>query len=610
MFNLKRKSLKIYLGLLCFTLICLSQLLYTMQETLPLVNHPPLIQYSERGINPTDKFLRIYNDIGVLNHISYEIAKRGIHSRNIQQMSDAWGELTVFDGTTGNITTNIAVAKDTIGLVRYNRRENAITIVFHGSRNFQDWLTNFNPIPMKARDVPLNFDGTYHEGFLFKYKSCKENLERILSSIVDTLPTNVQSELQFIVSGHSQGAALAHIASIDLTQDFLKRKFGPNFDNKERNKLYGWYLSYLPFGSDDTARNFCETAVGGNNILWHTILYDPIARTGIFSHFQGPGHLALEYPKEVLAKSANHAKEFIQESMIVRKDADYWLQAADITYKIGSFLYNKSITKEAALALAFPKLALAKIVFDRVFYPYHFMEYVNESEIMFNYDLINHPIDALAKGREYQQYYYHPDARELHDAAWKRNYDRVRELLRKLLPLVGQTCYVGYNNGHFITPLHLAAISNDPELLNVLLEGKSAEDLYKSDTILKTCASEGFTPFHSAAYEGNAQVLRHLLNFNHFGRFFTTKSECNIPIHYAAENGHLEAVQVLSNISNEQQHYSPKNIEKHRDNTWHALKVARDKLSWVEVEPLGNKEKIERYKRVYDYLKGYYLKIR
>lgn len=196
------------------------------------------------------------------------------------------------------------------------------------------------------------------------------------------------------------------------------------------------------------------------------------------------------------------------------------------------------------------------------------------------------------------------DAQKLHAAAWEPNYNRVRELL----PSEGPTCYTrlpGYKPGHVITPLHIAVYTNNPELLNVLLEGKTTEDLYTSyPLILHTYDSAGFTPFHSAAHDGTAQILKHLLNFNHFGRFFETESGCDTPTYYAAKNGHLEAVQVLCDISGAPRCYSPEEIEIHRSNMWKALLVARDELKHIKEHKGDDQELIQRYERVCAYLES------
>lgn len=553
------------------------------QKVAPAI-HLPLIQSSNGNFTFAEKFLRIWHDVKILNDISYKIIEDTNNPHN-QQTIPHWDNLKVFHGTSGNVYIAGGFFDDVPGLIRYNRTENIIAIIFHGSSNCADWLTNFICTPRKAQEIGLNFEGTYHKGFLCKYKDCKENLEYALSSIMDALPIDVQSQLQFIVSGHSQGAALAHIASIDLTQNFLKTRFS-NFENKNNNKLYGFYLAYLPWREDNITRTFCETTIGGNNILWHTVEYDPVSRAGIGSHFKGPGHLGIEYFSEVIKKDIKNTST-----------TDLFDHA--IKYPAGAVIMTFAAFT-APLWLIPAGLVAAKSLL-RLHSPIHLR---GES---CNFALLNNPEDALAKSCTWQKYCYQPDARELHEAAWQSNYIKVKELLKKVSP----TCYIGHEKNfptptHFITPLHIAAYKNDPKLIEILLEGKTPEELYKEKTILYAYDSADLTPFHSAAYDGNAEVLKCLLNYNRCGRFFVNQAGNKTPMYYAAKNGHFEAVQVLCDISNELQHYSPGDIKTLKNIMGDALSEACCKIKCLEGDlnymAETNKEEIEKYKRICDYL--------
>lgn len=71
--------------------------------------------------------------------------------------------------------------------------------------------------------------------------------------------------------------------------------------------------------------------------------------------------------------------------------------------------------------------------------------------------------------------------------------------------------------------------------------------------------------FIQQPYEGKAKILRRLLDFNRYGRFFVSEhNPLTTPTCIAAKNGHLEAVKVLADISGAQ--FSAEDIEKHKSN--------------------------------------------
>lgn len=194
---------------------------------------------------------------------------------------------------------------------------------------------------------------------------------------------------------------------------------------------------------------------------------------------------------------------------------------------------------------------------------------------------------------------------QLHIAAYAKDYARVRELL----PFAGRTCFKRYDTygEHHITPLHIAAYENDTQLLDILLEGKSAADLYQPQTILYTYCSSGLTPFHAAANDGNAQVLRRLLSFNRYGRFFVNQEVSMTPLDCAVNRGHLEALQVLCDISAELQYYSLQDLEIHRNNMVHALSLASYEIKgfkghFIRLIQLGGPRYTATYKNICDYL--------
>jgi predicted lipase len=85
---------------------------------------------------------------------------------------------------------------------------NAIVVIFRGSANFQNWLTNLNTV---RTSYPACGGCSVHSGFYSGYNS--------VSSTVKNDVNNLKSkyrDAKLIIAGHSLGGALAILAAADL----------------------------------------------------------------------------------------------------------------------------------------------------------------------------------------------------------------------------------------------------------------------------------------------------------------------------------------------------------------------------------------------------------
>jgi triacylglycerol lipase len=96
-----------------------------------------------------------------------------------------------------------------------------LVLTFQGSTSQIDWIQNFSF--RKTRSPSGSYRG--HRGFIEKYKSIREHVQRVIDGILESFRIE-----KIYVLGYSQGAAVAVVAAEDIPTMF------PRF----RNTVYGF----------------------------------------------------------------------------------------------------------------------------------------------------------------------------------------------------------------------------------------------------------------------------------------------------------------------------------------------------------------------------------
>lgn len=99
-------------------------------------------------------------------------------------------------------------AHDTQGYVGYDSSKSAIVVSFRGSESIQNWISNLDAI---LTDYPPCSGCRVHKGF---YRAEQSSVNAVISE-VKTLKQKYPS-YSVVVTGHSLGAALATLVSVDL----------------------------------------------------------------------------------------------------------------------------------------------------------------------------------------------------------------------------------------------------------------------------------------------------------------------------------------------------------------------------------------------------------
>jgi hypothetical protein len=162
------------------------------------------------------------------------------------------------------VLTNITT--DTHGYVAIDDSLSTVYIVFRGTTDLQNWITNLDAF--KAADLRLpncggnDADILVHDGFYDAYQSVQSQLAQALQ----LLKNNGKGNYKIVVTGHSLGAALATLAGIQLVCD------APSDDQSLVVYNYG-----SPRIGNGAFFMFVSGTIGGKmQLLRHTHWRDPV----------------------------------------------------------------------------------------------------------------------------------------------------------------------------------------------------------------------------------------------------------------------------------------------------------------------------------------------
>lgn len=94
-------------------------------------------------------------------------------------------------------------------------------LVFRGTENFRDWLSDFNVIRVRMTlpNVPAVKEPKVHYGFIRQYRTIDKDINGLVRKM--TMEDNLET---LHVTGHSLGGALASIACVALKKEFPNLK--------------------------------------------------------------------------------------------------------------------------------------------------------------------------------------------------------------------------------------------------------------------------------------------------------------------------------------------------------------------------------------------------
>ena len=290
-----------HIGLLCASVL---------HSSLSAAIDGPLVQEHQGELRINELFTeRLVNDLHYLIKRSYRLthrdddaydyttprklmADRYSHLRYADSECHDWFMLKPFTGThgsstIGHLTCKNGVEADYPGFAALLQQENMppiIAVVFRGSqsRSFQplngilgpSWLTNFSASKMECPES-INLDGAlFHKGFLEKYLSSRLNVMSDIWTLWKKIPKEQREQTRFIITGHSQGAALTAPAALDITKNLLPKLFKREFNNLETPRLFVYALSGPNSVGNRETKNMINEVVGRDNIIRHSSIFD------------------------------------------------------------------------------------------------------------------------------------------------------------------------------------------------------------------------------------------------------------------------------------------------------------------------------------------------
>ena len=128
---------------------------------------------------------------------------------------------------------------DTHGYIGYTESKKSIYVVFRGSESIKNWVSNLDAV---LTDYPKCSGCDVHEGF---YKAEQHSINNILSEV--KILKEKYPSFEIVVTGHSLGAALATLASVDIKEAGLEPVYVYTFGSPRvgDTKFAEWYTESM-----------------------------------------------------------------------------------------------------------------------------------------------------------------------------------------------------------------------------------------------------------------------------------------------------------------------------------------------------------------------------
>ena len=151
----------------------------------------------------------------------------------------------------------------------------------HGSRNADDWQTNFDATLVAAKTeckLPLSKDIWVHRGFGHVVKSFIHNLENDLVEIIQKVSEGKENldkeKLRILFTGHSHGAAVATLAAVCFADSQGQALFGIDYKNASGNQIQSYVFAMPRFVAQKDVSKVHEI-FGRHNIIQQNVKGDP-----------------------------------------------------------------------------------------------------------------------------------------------------------------------------------------------------------------------------------------------------------------------------------------------------------------------------------------------
>lgn len=171
-----------------------------------------------------------------------------------------------------------------------------IVVVFRGSQaeDFQplngalgpSWLTNFDAAKKECPNT-LQLHALFHQGYLNKYLSARQSVFAALHECINSVPEYQQSDIRFIITGHSQGAAVCLPAALDIVHKIGPDLFGDDFNNLETPRFFVYTLSGPNCVGDAETKQLIYDVIGRDNIIRHFSTFDLVPYLCLGKQFNG-----------------------------------------------------------------------------------------------------------------------------------------------------------------------------------------------------------------------------------------------------------------------------------------------------------------------------------